>query len=205
VLALQTQYVTSRTTPVLATVRWSAKDVGTGPTKLALKQGALAWVLTYQTRVGQSCGGPPNQPPSATPGSDTYAVIVDAATGQAAIYFGSRQICSSWTKPTIQGAARYVSLPWVVDASSNDTAKPFAVTVPGCAALVGSWSDDFTMTMIGAEPLDGSCSGPSSTQYDEGSASPGYATHAPTGLLCAGHDPTVDLPRPKDCVASPIA
>lgn len=203
VLALQVRYVTSVDEPVLATVTWNAPEVGSGPSRLGVEPGSLVWVLTYRTRHDSpSCPVGVVEPSASVDGSDTWAVIVDATSGEAAIYTGARPVCSSWSHPSIAGATRYVSLPWTVDPSQGSLNDSYRVELPGCASMGGSWTVDGEMTLIAQEPLDGACSGPARAVHTDGTAAAEYATHAPTGLLCAGHGPDVRLPRPRDCVAA---
>jgi hypothetical protein len=202
VLALQYQHVQSMAEPVLATVTWSAASTGSGPTRLTVQPGALAWVLVYQPRFAEpGCPAAGLTGTPSAPGSERSAVIVDATTGDAAVYWGSFPICHSWTTPSIAGAARYVSLAWTIEGSAYGvTQKPYVVQLPSCAALAGSGSDDFVMTIVAAEPLVGGCSGAARTTAVEGTASPRYAVHAPVGLLCSAGDAGVAVPRPDGCV-----
>ena len=203
VLALQTVHVTSVQAPVLADVHWTATQTGSGPTALTLSEDTLAWVIIYRhSGPAPSCpSGIGTSSPTATPGSAQSAVIVDATTGDAAIYEGAYGICLGWTTPSIAGAARYESIPWTVVGDPTDLSS-YRVAVPGCSQVAGSSASDSAMSIVAAEPLDGPCSAAPTTQIVSGSESARYATHAPVGLLCASHDQAVALARPEGCIGT---
>jgi hypothetical protein len=204
VLALQTVYVTSMQAPVLADVHWTANQTGSGPTALTLSEDTLAWVLVYQHGGGPEPACPIvawRSSPTQTPGSAQSAVIVDATTGEAAVYEGAYGFCGGWTTPSIAGAARYESIPWTVVGDPTDLSS-YRVTIPGCSQVAGSSASDSAMTIVAAEPVDGPCSASPTTGIVSGSVSASYADHAPVGLLCANHDQTVELARPEGCIGT---
>jgi hypothetical protein len=197
VLALQYVYVTSVDAPVLATVSWTAAG-SSGRPGAVLKQGALAWVLGFQhANPTPSCPVVPGTAsPSATVGSASSAVVVDASTGAAMVYEGAYPRCpGSWGTPFVSAAARYESLAW----ETSGTQADYTVLLPPCAELAGSTTVNGAMNIVAAEPLDGPCPGTAQRVSAPGTASPRIATHAPVGMLCAGHEPAVTLPLPEGC------
>jgi hypothetical protein len=201
VLARQTARVTGYDPPMLARVNWKAGvDVASPPGRLP-RQGGLSWVLVYRTIEAQpSCpffqtGSPPPWTPS-----QSDAVIVDATTGAAAIYAGSRPVCAGWTTPTIGPAHRYWSAAW-----TRATATSVRATVPPCGVLAGSWAINDTMFVIAAEPYETDCAtGPTTVlTSDISSTDWNHVVPGPVGPVCAQPSPGVRLPLDASCVKRP--
>jgi hypothetical protein len=197
VLALQYVYVTSVEAPVLATVRWAVNLARSGPRHTSLKQGTLAWVQVFRQRyAAPSCPAATRVSATATAGSESSAVIVDASTGDAFVYVGAYPSCpGSWGTPTVSVAARYLSLPWRLSGHGGR----YTAALPPCAVVTGSTSQNYVMNIVAALPLNGPCSGSSKWVLVSGTASTAYAKPASVGLLCAGHSPDVRLPLPAGC------
>ena len=187
--------------PVLARVTWTAasntfRPIGPVP----IRQGAVAWVLVFREISEDSCFFPPSAAPAPSGEvSDADAVIVDATSGAAAIYLGRHPRCGTWTAATIDAAGRYWSLPWTTAGRDSVT-----VTLPPCGVLAGSTYNGNELIMVGATPLGLPCPQTTSTTLTTDIASPGPGTaHAPVGVLCAHHEPDVDLPAIPDCLNLP--
>ena len=203
VLALQGVTVTGYDAPVLARVTWSATTDRSGPAGPLPAQGALAWVLVFHTpEPTPACPvfSPDPIPPGGVSRSD--AVIVDAASGVAAVYTGRHSVCGRWTTPRIAPARRYWSVPWT-------QAGPFTVrvTLPPCGVVSGSGLSNDQMSVIAATPLDVPCASPPTTAVtgDITSYNWTYLTHAPVGPVCSQpapgtFGPPVALPTVPGCV-----